>query len=518
MSCKGDVLISVHGGDLFTANMAKVYFLASGTLNATPAPIVDPTQGYVRTYLDNTGIPIIRLSETGITEYYDGTDWLPLPISADSAPDLMTKTASNSNIDKLKFDLTPSTDALNVGEMRYNSTDDTIDLKHNDGVTQQIGQEIYASVVNKTGDQIGEGLAVYPSGKLGKRQKIALAQGNVEATSNVLGVTTHVLNNNEEGKVTTFGEINGIKTNYAGWDEGDVIYLSKTTAGALTNVAPTAPCHCDIIGIVGIIHPTDGSLFVNIQRHMDLTSLADVNGTPLTTSGQILVWNQTLGVFDFTDNINNKLSKTTNITSIDDTGIADGEIMVANLTGKKIETSNVLIGDLATNVNLNKSAGLVASYEVTTTGISQVDFTGLDILADGGKYEVIISGFFGYDNSYAPYMYVNADYTETNYKNGLTSSVASNARVGGTSNLIIGNFLYDYLLNLSKPSIAPVAVGTSCGYSSDFFFGSTIRWTYVPSTKPTNITSLHFKAYHVEQTTFDDFPVGIKIAIYKKGA
>jgi hypothetical protein len=45
--------------------------------------------------------------------------------------------------------------------------------------------------------------------------------------------------------------------------------------------------------------------------------------------------------------VGNKLAKTTNITAIDDTGIADGEIIVANLTAKKLETSNVLIGDLA---------------------------------------------------------------------------------------------------------------------------------------------------------------------------
>jgi hypothetical protein len=44
--------------------------------------------------------------------------------------------------------------------------------------------------------------------------------------------------------------------------------------------------------------------------------------------------------------IGNKLAKTTNITAIDDTGIADGEIPVFNLTAKKLETSNVLIGDV----------------------------------------------------------------------------------------------------------------------------------------------------------------------------
>lgn len=46
------------------------------------------------------------------------------------------------------------------------------------------------------------------------------------------------------------------------------------------------------------------------------------------------------------------LAQTPNITSIDDTGIEDGEIAVFNLTDKKIETSNVLIGDVTRNLVL----------------------------------------------------------------------------------------------------------------------------------------------------------------------
>ena len=46
---------------------------------------------------------------------------------------------------------------------------------------------------------------------------------------------------------------------------------------------------------------------------------------------------------DTTGLISGKLDKATNVTSIDDTGIADGEIAVFNLTDTKLETSNVTI-------------------------------------------------------------------------------------------------------------------------------------------------------------------------------
>jgi hypothetical protein len=290
----------------------------------------------------------------------------------DTKDDLkMNLDGSNSSVDKLSFDITPSTDALTVGQLRYNVDDDTLDLKHNDGVTQQIGTEIYANVVNKTGVQITEGKAVYPLGKLGKRQKIALAKGDAEATSNVLGITTHVLDNNENGKVTTFGEVNGIKTNYAGWVEGDIIYLSKDTAGELTNIEPVAPCHCDIIGIVGIIHPTDGSLFVNIQRHMDLTALSDVNGTPLDTSGQIPVWDNTLKVFDFTDNINNKIPKTQNALVKEPTGFKNPELVV--VTGDGTARTVVLSGTVEAYWQGEIVPSLINGYISPAHGITITD-------------------------------------------------------------------------------------------------------------------------------------------------
>lgn len=76
--------------------------------------------------------------------------------------------------------------------------------------------------------------------------------------------------------------------------------------------------------------------------------------------------------------INTRLAKTTNITTIDDTGIADGEIMVANLTAKKIETSNVNISEVAkltpvATFTLTTNAEIVVSaYDIGTDTITSV--------------------------------------------------------------------------------------------------------------------------------------------------
>ena len=53
------------------------------------------------------------------------------------------------------------------------------------------------------------------------------------------------------------GYVRGIKTNYTGsgiwgttWVTNDILYVSKTNAGVLTNVEPSAPHHSDIVGTV----------------------------------------------------------------------------------------------------------------------------------------------------------------------------------------------------------------------------------------------------------------------------
>ena len=68
-----------------------------------------------------------------------------------------------------------------------------------------------------------------------------------------------------------------------------------------------------------------------------------------------------------------KIAKATNVTAITDTGIADGEIAVFNLSNKDIRTSNVLIstdgtlaGNADTNVPTEKAVKTYADMMVTT--------------------------------------------------------------------------------------------------------------------------------------------------------
>lgn len=237
----------------------------------------------------------------------------------------------------IQFNTAPSTSNAAEGLLRWNPADGTLDLGMSGGnITLQIGQEMFIKVRNVSGTTISNGKPVYLSGRTGNRPNIYLAKGDVESTSKVVGMTTQDITSPSDGFITTMGYVRQIKTDYSGsgvwgttWIEGDKLYVSKSVAGQLTNVEPTAPHHSDCIGTVGIVGNTGvGSILVNIQRHSTLQELSDVNGTPLSTDGQIPVWYNGLKVFDFNKNINDYLP----IKAIVDTGGLTGFVDKDNIT------------------------------------------------------------------------------------------------------------------------------------------------------------------------------------------
>ena len=203
---------------------------------------------------------------------------------------------------QVTFDQTP-TGTAGVGVLRWNNTDGTLDLGLKGGaVTLQIGQEQVKRVVNGAGVNLTE--AAYPvvrvSGAQGQRLQVVLAQANNDQNSaTTLGIVTENINNNQEGFITTSGEVRNINTTGSlqgeTWADGDVLYLSPTTAGRITNIKPVAPNHMVIVGYVEYAHQNNGKIFVKVDNGYELDELHNVKITsPLN--------NQAL-VFDSTDSV-----------------------------------------------------------------------------------------------------------------------------------------------------------------------------------------------------------------------
>lgn len=226
---------------------------------------------------------------------------------------------------------TGATETSEVGKLKWNDADGTLDLGLKGGdVTLQIGQEEVVRVVNKTNTNLLESeyrvvriRTKAEGGAQGQRLAVLLAQANTKANhSGILGIVTENINNNKEGFITTFGTVRGINTTGSlqgeTWVDGDALWLSETNAGGLTNIEPQN--HPVQIGYVVYAHNNHGKIFVSVQNGVDeLNELHDVKLSGLT-SGQTLVYNSSLSVWENKSVTNalgytpeNVANKTTNI-------------------------------------------------------------------------------------------------------------------------------------------------------------------------------------------------------------
>lgn len=156
-----------------------------------------------------------------------------------------------------------------LGRLAWHDTEQTAEIGMDYGVVQQIGLEYYARVENATGVTIPDGTVVGFTG-VGPGNVLSvspyLADGSTPSLY-VLGVMTHDLPNaGQTGYCTVWGHVSGIDTTGSAvsetWNVGDVLYASPSTAGAFTNVKPTAPDNVIPVAAVLAVDATDGEIFV----------------------------------------------------------------------------------------------------------------------------------------------------------------------------------------------------------------------------------------------------------------
>jgi len=131
--------------------------------------------------------------------------------------------------------------AINGGELSWNGQERTLNLVTGEDTTIQVGQETVMYCRNKTGADILNGQVVKIVGAQGNTPNIELAiASTAEEAHQTVGVATQtILGNNGTGFITLVGKVRGLDLRQLnGFTEGGLVYLSATTAGALTPVKP----------------------------------------------------------------------------------------------------------------------------------------------------------------------------------------------------------------------------------------------------------------------------------------
>lgn len=204
----------------------------------------------------------------------------------------------------IKFNTSYTPSVHSQGLLHWNSEDETLEIDLTDSVKLQIGQELYVRVKNTTGSSILNGQVVRPIGSTGDNPLIDLAIANSYSTSRPVGVATEDIPHNQNGFVTIFGVVRDINT--SSFNEGDLLYLSSTIAGSMTNIKPSYPNVAHRIGVVIRKHATVGIIVVDSDIEGDIFThgsvlFANGNGEPGEDNSNL-----------FWDNDNNYLGIGTN--------------------------------------------------------------------------------------------------------------------------------------------------------------------------------------------------------------
>jgi len=187
-----------------------------------------------------------------------------------------------------------------IGSNYWDAANHTVSTVLENGVILQNGQEIHVYGKNTSGSIIYNGTPVAVTTANGQ----FTAFGHVDITSPAsayafIGLATQDFAINAFGYVTKIGVVRDINTN--SFTEGRAVYVSAS--GGLTNTYPTVPNYVVSVGVVEYKHAVHGRINVQSLIEPKLQDLSDVDGTPLTTDGQILVWNNTGKYFDANYNI-----------------------------------------------------------------------------------------------------------------------------------------------------------------------------------------------------------------------
>jgi len=195
------------------------------------------------------------------------------------------------NTDKIDFNLA-TIDTAGVGQLVWSDTLGTLNLGLKGGNTiSNLGQHIHARVVNKTTPLVNLTKAGYQvvivAGATGQRLSVKLAKADNDANSaGTLGIVCEDIAGNQEGFICSVGQVTKINTTGSlqgeTWADGDSLYLSGTTFGAITNVKPSAPIHEVRIGYVEYAHAVNGKIYVKIDNGYELDELHNVLINPLT--------------------------------------------------------------------------------------------------------------------------------------------------------------------------------------------------------------------------------------------
>jgi len=224
------------------------------------------------------------------------------------------------------------------GTLCWDPSDNTLNLTHPNDVVQQIGQESYMLIRNKTGNTILNGEVIrFAGAEMNGTARMLGAQFLADGTYPSLylvGIATSDIAANTDGFVTVTGKVRDLNTtgNTVGetWYSGNILYANPTIPGALTRNKPTAPNNVVPMAAVLRVHETEGEIFVRPTIEQE----------------------QSYGRFSVTSDVSVSATNTANVVYFDTVDISRGVIRVAeNHSQLQVQESGLYQIDISAQVD-----------------------------------------------------------------------------------------------------------------------------------------------------------------------
>lgn len=273
---------------------------------------------------------------------------------------------------QIELDQTP-TGTASVAVTRWNDTIGSTETTLKGGnVVIKNGVDLMARVVNKVTPNTTLTKAAYQvvkvSGAQGQRLAVGLAQANNDNNSaDTIGIVTETIATNQEGFILTVGQLEGINTTGSlqseTWADGDVLYLSPTTAGRITNIKPTGLTgHIVVLGYVEYAHINNGKIYVKIMNGWELDELHNVYINPTTlANNDVLTYDSASSLWK------NKQSNYLQIVSKDitDSAALTGTTAITLMKSVLIPANTYVTGDVVKILNRairNTASGTATNF------------------------------------------------------------------------------------------------------------------------------------------------------------
>jgi hypothetical protein len=266
--------------------------------------------------------------------------------------------------------------------------------------TVAASDRLVTTVYNSTGVTVPAGSVIYLNGPHGNLPNLVLAQADSEVHSFLTyGITQTSIGNMSSGIAVQEGRLENLNTNISGWNEGDILFLSPSVAGGITNVKPTAPNHMVIIGTLVRKHPAQGVIQVKIQNGYQLNELHNVALSSPPSNNQVLKYESATSLWK------NKYIGSANDIEESSFTLSNNQSLESNITGFSFSTASVRSFEAEVSVAIDAGSDYYETFKLY--GVNK-----------GGSFDYYLSSFG--DNS------------------GITLSVTSAGQVQYTSNNYAG--------------------------------------------------------------------------------